>query len=193
MNNKNFSTVDSYLVFILKYPAWLLGFIDVFICISLFIWAFPINSFMIHCEGTELVVYGTNLASSVGLPQFNKMVMSMISLPPMIKGMVIGLLLGDAWVIFGNAKLSKNARLGFAQSFSHFPYFWQVFTGLAPYCFSYPALRIRMRFGILTTGLEFFTRSLPCFTELYFLFYVNGIKVIPAIIYELLTPIALAH
>jgi len=148
---------------------------------------------MIHCEGTELVVYGTNLASSVGLPQFNKMVMSMISLPPMIKGMVIGLLLGDAWVIFGNAKLSKNARLGFAQSFSHFPYFWQVFTGLAPYCFSYPALRIRMRFGILTTGLEFFTRSLPCFTELYFLFYVNGIKVIPAIIYELLTPIALAH
>jgi hypothetical protein len=34
---------------------------------------------------------------------------------------------------------------------------------------------------------------LPCFTELYSIFYLNGVKVIPQNIYELLTPVALAH
>jgi hypothetical protein len=42
-------------------------------------------------------------------------------------------------------------------------------------------------------GLEFFTRSLPCFTSLYTLFYPKGKKVIPSNIYEFLTPVALAH
>jgi hypothetical protein len=32
-----------------------------------------------------------------------------------------------------------------------------------------------------------------CLTELYSLFYLNGVKIIPNNIYELLTPIALAH
>jgi len=37
---------------------------------------------------------------------------------------------------------------------------------------------------------------LPCLVELYNLFIINGVKVIPAegiIIYDLLTPLALAH
>ena len=34
---------------------------------------------------------------------------------------------------------------------------------------------------------------MPCFTELYSLFYSDGVKVIPENIYELLTPVALAH
>jgi LAGLIDADG DNA endonuclease family len=35
---------------------------------------------------------------------------------------------------------------------------------------------------------------LPCFTQLYNLFYINGVKAIPAeFIYDLLTPVALAH
>jgi len=37
------------------------------------------------------------------------------------------------------------------------------------------------------------TRSLPCFSELQSLFYLNKVKVIPNNIYELLTPVALAH
>jgi len=37
------------------------------------------------------------------------------------------------------------------------------------------------------------TRCFPCFTELRTLFYPNGIKAIPAMIFELLTPVALAH
>jgi hypothetical protein len=34
---------------------------------------------------------------------------------------------------------------------------------------------------------------MPCLTELYYLFYKEGVKVIPEAIYELLTPVALAH
>jgi len=34
---------------------------------------------------------------------------------------------------------------------------------------------------------------MPCLTELYSLFYLNDIKIIPNNIYELLTPVALAH
>jgi hypothetical protein len=41
--------------------------------------------------------------------------------------------------------------------------------------------------------LGLYTRSLPCFTELLVLFYVNGVKVIPEDIYNLLSPVALAH
>jgi hypothetical protein len=36
-------------------------------------------------------------------------------------------------------------------------------------------------------------RSLPCFTVIYQLFYVNGVKVVPLDIFNLLTPVAIAH
>ena len=42
-------------------------------------------------------------------------------------------------------------------------------------------------------SIEIVTRALPCFTELHSIFYKNDVKVIPDKIYELLTPIALAH
>jgi hypothetical protein len=34
---------------------------------------------------------------------------------------------------------------------------------------------------------------MPCLTELYYIFYPNKVKIIPQNIYELLTPVALAH
>lgn len=49
----------------------------------------------------------------------------------------------------------------------------------------------------MTYGLQFSTRGYPCGAkarnELYYLFYNNKIKTVPYNIYELLTPIALAH
>ena len=42
-------------------------------------------------------------------------------------------------------------------------------------------------------SLEFRTRYLPCFNELHGFFYKNKVKVVPDNIYDLLTPIALAH
>jgi len=68
-----------------------------------------------------------------------------------------------------------------------------VFNQLSHYCASVPSLTTNTRANKLLYGIQFFSRSLPCFTELYSLFYVNKIKVIPANIYDLLTPVALAH
>jgi len=68
-----------------------------------------------------------------------------------------------------------------------------VFFLLSHFCSSYPSVRNRTQLGKQSISLEFFTRSLSCFTKLHSLFYVNKVKIIPENIYELLTPVALAH
>jgi hypothetical protein len=47
--------------------------------------------------------------------------------------------------------------------------------------------------GKICTSVEFQTCSLPCFGELYNLFYLEGKKVIPSNIGDLLTPSGLAY
>ena len=79
------------------------------------------------------------------------------------------------------------------QSLAHSSYLWFLFSILSHYCNKIPRLKSGIRAGNRFYGLQFHTRSLPCFTELYYIFYVKGVKVIPLNIYELLTPIALAH
>ena len=89
--------------------------------------------------------------------------------------------------------LRASLNLGFKQSLAHSEYFWFIFFSLSHYCSSYPIVRIRNHLGKETIGLQFVTRSMPCLTELHYLFYPNGVKIVPYNIYELLTPIALAH
>jgi hypothetical protein len=102
------------------------------------------------------------------------------------------LLLSDGWLIIAS-KTNKNARLGFKQSLSNAYYVWFVFKALSHYSSNYPYLTKGVRSGVQFYGLEFFTRSLPCFTELHQLFYINKVKIIPKNIYDLLTPVGLAH
>jgi len=137
-----------------------------------------------------LVIWGTNLTSTVGI-KFSLKQLAIVRLAPYQYSVIIGLLLSDGWLII--AKNRKNARLGFAQSAAHAGYFWFVFFILSHYCSSYPVVIIRTRFGKQTIELQFLTRSMPCLTKLHFLFYPNGVKIITSNIYELLTPIALAH
>lgn len=146
-------------------------------------------------NSNSLVIYGSNLSSNVGYPRFNKLTSSLIFLPPYIKGVVIGLLLSDGWIAFSSAG-SKNARLGFKQSFpANYKYFWYVFNLLSHYNKSLPYISSSVKDGVRSFGLQMQTRALPIFTELRYLFYVDGIKIIPdfEIIYNLLTPEALAH
>jgi len=129
----------------------------------------------------------------VGTGKFTKQVSGMIKLPPYQYSVLIGLLLSDGWLTFAS-KTNKNARLGFKQSLAHSAHVWFVFSILSHYCSSSPSLTSGIRARNRFYGLQFFTRSLPCFTELHSLFYPNGIKVIPSNIYDLLTPPAgLAH
>ena len=60
----------------------------------------------------------------------------------------------------------------------------------APYSsYNYLDSRTNKNYSSLTLR----TRSLPLFTEYYKLFYLNGVKVIPNNIGDLLTPLGLAH
>lgn len=99
--------------------------------------------------------------------------------------------MSDGWLIY--SQRNQNAKFFFKQSLSHSAYVWLVFSILSHYCSSCPNITTGVRAGKRYYGLQFFTRALPCFTELYSLFYPNGIKEIPQNIYELLTPVALAH
>ena len=141
---------------------------------------------------TNLVVWGKNLPSSVGLGRFTKQESNMIRIPAYEQSVITGLMLSDGWLTFGS-KTSKSARLGFKQSLSHSGYFWFVFTLLSHYCSSIPNLITSTRKGTKTYAFQILTRSLPCFNEFYSLYYPNGIKTIPADIFNLLTPVALAH
>ena len=141
---------------------------------------------------TTLVPFGSYLTSNIGLGKFSKLINHMVQIPSYIQGVIVGLLLGDAWARSLNST-HQNARLGFKQGLINFPYFWHVFTLLSHYCSSYPHLTSSIRNHKQSFGIQIYTRSLSCFTQFYLLFYVNGVKVIPFDIYNLLTPVALAH
>jgi len=141
---------------------------------------------------TRIVVWGQILSSSVGLGRYTKQVSNMIRIPAYQQSVITGLILSDGWLIF-SSKTSKSARLGFKQSLSNSAYFLFLFSLLSPYYSTIPSFISSKRKETNTYALQIFTRSLPCFTELLSIYYPNGIKRIPADIFNLLTPIALAH
>jgi hypothetical protein len=57
-----------------------------------------------YCESTstELVVWGDILPSNVGGLRFSPLISSMVKFPIHIKGMIIGLILSDASIIFAH-------------------------------------------------------------------------------------------
>ena len=128
----------------------------------------------------------------MGSSRITKQLSEMYKFTSFQYSVVIGLLLSDGWTIYASGA-SKNPRLGFKQSLSHSAYFWSVFSILSPYCSSTPNFISSKRKQTNVYALEILTRSLPCFTKLYSLYYPNGVKIVPADIYNLLTPIALAH
>ncbi len=69
----------------------------------------------------SLVVFGTNLTSTVG-ERFSRTQLAMVILAPYTRSVIVGLLLSDGWITFAS-KTNKNARLGFAQSADHAEYF----------------------------------------------------------------------
>lgn len=150
------------------------------------------NPYPTDLPESRIVVWGQNISSSVGLGRFTTQVSNMIEIPAYQQSVITGLMLSDGWLTFGS-KTSKSARLGFKQSLSHSGYFLFVFNILSAYCNSMPNFISSNRNDTKTYALQILTRSLPCFTKLHSLYYPNGIKIVPADIYNLLTPIALAH
>jgi heme/copper-type cytochrome/quinol oxidase subunit 1 len=139
----------------------------------------------------DLVVFGTNLFSTVNYPTYNIIIQHMVKLPSNIKNIIVGLLLSDGWMQKQN--LGGHARLFLKQSLDRSEYLLFVFIILQHYCKSYPKLGYTKFKGKNFPYLIFSTRSLACLTEIHDMFYREGKKVLPYNIMELLTIEGLAH
>lgn len=137
----------------------------------------------------SLVVYFTNLGSTLGIKRYPNDIKNLIFLTPTAYSIIVGLILSDGYL----EKSNLSARLVFKQSLVKCKYVLNVFMTLHHYSKSIPAFYKGIRNETITYAVGFKTRSLPCFNEIYDLFYKDKIKQIPDNIYDLLTPIAIAH
>jgi LAGLIDADG DNA endonuclease family len=113
----------------------------------------------------------------------------MTSVPSFVFEAIIGLILGDGGLY--KSRTSVNACLVFTQGMVHVEYFMYLL--LSHLCQSVPRLMTSVRSGTLTSSLQVSTRSYPFLTVLYDLFYIEGVKEVPAIIGSLLTDVSLAY
>jgi len=125
------------------------------------------------------------------LNRFSKNLQKLIFLAPDLYSIIVGKLLSDGWLEKNNS--TSNTRFKFKQFIDHFYYVIYSFLQLSHYCSNIPYLGKSIRKGKICYSLKFSTRNLPCLNELYLLFYKNKVKIIPQNIYDLLTPIFIAH
>ena len=142
---------------------------------------------IINNKCTDIVPYGTNLSSTIYYPRYNIIVQHIVYINSYIYGVVVGIMLSDAWIAKQHKK--GQARLFLKQSLKNSPYLFYTFSLLIHYCSSYPYI-INTR-GFIAVG--FVTRSLTCFTELFESFYKSGKKCVPENIYDILTIQGLSH
>lgn len=139
-------------------------------------------------KNLSVVLWGTNLSSTIGSSRYTSFDRNLIKIPNSLKSTFIGIIISDANISRPN---KANARLQFKQTYKHFEYFYSVFFKLNHFCSRGPYItKVGKKFHY---GIGFTTRTLPCLTELYNLFYVDNKKILPDNLYDLLTWEALAH
>jgi len=107
---------------------------------------------------------------------------------------LVGLYLGDLYA--KDRSQTGNITLSFKQGIVHDSYLQLLYEQFAKFCSAGPKIensKPHKRTGKIYKAIGFKTYALPCFAELYNLFYPNGKKVIPSNIGELLTPLGLCH
>lgn len=143
------------------------------------------RSFLFNvCFSKALVSYGTNLSSTVGSPRFTASERKSIKIPNNILPVFIGIILSYANISKSN---KAEARLQFKQTIKNIRYFYSVFYILSHYCSKGPYITRTIVHKNFHIGLGVTTRSLPCITELYDLFYIDNIKRIPHNLFDLLS------
>ncbi len=149
-----------------------------------------------------LVIYGSNLETSVYLNKYTNIILYMINIPHKLVCMLVGILLTDGYINitykkskrkYNNLYTELNGRFYLKQSINHSEYLLYVFNKLSHYCIKYPKLRKIYLKGKEFYIIEFMTRALPCITLLRYKFYNGRIKIIPEDIYNYLSYEGLAH
>lgn len=143
---------------------------------------------------TELTIW--NSSNSMGSTRGYKasyFIRMFTGIPSYHVGVLVGLLLGDASVTTFSKQHTWCARIIFSQSIIHFPYVWHVYQIIMAFCQSFPGVN----YHHLKTGtfisVVFKTRAYHAFSFLYHQFIVNGVKIVPVDIYNLLNEAGLAH
>jgi hypothetical protein len=105
-----------------------------------------------------------------------------------------GMLLGDGVLV--KKYKGGGTYFKFAQGKIHLDYLNHVFSlfkKLGVVLMSTPSQGQSNVKGSVHTWYQFSTQSLSCWNDLQALWYVNGVKVVPKNIFDLLTPISLAY
>lgn len=156
-----------------------------------------ISAFYINSIGSTIAISdGLLLCSLVpikssGLTQKER---EEFSLSSDLKGILVGLMLGDLHI--RKQIRSKNPQLIFLQGTIHKDYLYHLYGLFESYCLNPPKtynLPVDKRTGKVYSNVVFRTYSLPCFGQLYDLFYLEGKKIVPANIADLITEASLAY
>lgn len=176
------------------------------------------NKFYIKPDNVtkELVIYGSNISSSLNYKDYTKIVRYMVNIPNRILYILVGLIISDANIQYSSKKNLENSifqlpenkiinysdkglltnhscRFRFKQSIKHFEYVWYTYNLLSHYCLSLPYLRKVYLKGKTFYAVEFVTMALPCFSLLRRLFYTGRVKTLPSNLYDLINYESLAH
>jgi LAGLIDADG DNA endonuclease family len=132
----------------------------------------------------DIVLWSTNLLSStVYYPKFTSIIRYMVNIPPQLRSMLGGLLISDAWLQIN--KLG-NTRFFFKQSIANSILVFFIFNRMNHFCSSYPYITSTSIKGKIFKGICLNTRSYPCLTEFYNMFYVKKTKIVPLELYEII-------
>ncbi|MBP1357802.1 MAG: hypothetical protein JZD40_04860 [Sulfolobus sp.] len=102
------------------------------------------------------------------------------------------MLLGDASVT-PSSPSRVTSRISMAQSIVNFPYLWFVWGIIGPLCQSLPYVNFHTLGGKIYLNIVIRTRGYAALSLLLNQFIVDGVKRVPIDIFNLLTPIAIAH
>jgi heme/copper-type cytochrome/quinol oxidase subunit 1 len=158
-----------------------------------------LNYIPANTQNCELIVWAENLSWTGNLPFYTQIVRHMIEIPNNIYYCLVGIILSDGSItVANNSKLKTGARFKFKQSIKRTDYVLMVFNLVSHYCSSYPNIvktkgTVKLNRNYKFYGLEITTRSLPCLKKLHDKFYLNGKKIVPTDLYDILTYKGIAH